>query len=417
MFWIPRPLLNGTILGAPTSFRTPSRNLRASRATDDRLGASHFVECVQIDDAQNFIAEWTDLASRALEPNVFLEPSFALLAARHLPGAQRPEFLLVWESGVIEARGRLVGLWPLLLPSTVFGSNAKAWVHEFCCSGAPLVDRVQSFLVVELMFKWFKERYPHVHALSAEQLLKIGPTCALLNEFTYNRSLSFNFLAQYERAALDATLVGVGARDFISPKKKKELQRQFRRLRELGPVAFAMTQDGPDLRDQVEAFMALEAKGWKGRRGTAFLNDPGRATFLRAMTRTMGSEGKCHLYSLTVDGRMVAANIVLLGGERVYFWKTTYDEDFAFASPGVLLTMDMTDRLLREPLILGADSCAIPNHPMIDHIWRGRLRVADVMTSVRSDRLSAFNGALQREQFRRKLRNKAKLALARFRSD
>lgn len=91
------------------------------------------------------MVEWTDLASRALEPNVFLEPSFALLAARHLPVAQQPEFLLVWESGAIEARGRLMGLWPLLLPRTVFGSNAKAWVHEFCCSGAPLLDGGQTF--------------------------------------------------------------------------------------------------------------------------------------------------------------------------------------------------------------------------------------------------------------------------------
>ena len=184
----------------------------------------------------------------------------------------------------------------------------------------------------------------------------------------------------------------------------------------MGSVAFAMAHDGPALRDRVEDFMVLEAKGWKGQRGSAFLNDPGLATFLRAMTRTMDREGKCRLDSLSVDGRMIAASIVLLGGERAYFWKTAYDEDYAFASPGVLLTMDMTDRLLREPLVLGADSCAIPDHPMIDHIWRGRLRIADVMTSLRSDRLNAFNSALQREQFRRKLREKAKSALAHFRS-
>jgi hypothetical protein len=280
-----------------------------------------------------------------------------------------------------------------------------------------LLDRLQAFLVLELIFKWLRERYTHVHALSASQLLKVGPTCALLNEYTYNRSLSFDVLSQYERAALDATAIGVGARDFISPKKKKELQRQFRRLREMGPVAFSMAQDGPALRDRVEDFMVLEAKGWKGKRGSAFLNDPGLATFLRAMTRTMGREGKCRLYSLSVDGRMIAANIVLLAGERAYFWKTAYDEDFAFASPGVLLTMDMTDRLLREPLVLGADSCAIPNHPMIDHIWRGRLRIADVMTSLRSDRPSAFNSAVQGEKLRRNLRAKAKSALAHFRSN
>jgi len=48
--------------------------------------------------------------------------------------------------------------------------------------------------------------------------------------------------------------------------------------------------------------MALEAKGWKGRQNDAFLNDPALATFLRAMTRMMGLEGKCRLYWMALDG-------------------------------------------------------------------------------------------------------------------
>jgi CelD/BcsL family acetyltransferase involved in cellulose biosynthesis len=262
------------------------------------------------------------------------------------------------------------------------------------------------------MFDWLQRRFPQANALEMAQLAEDGSTCALVQDFARHRGLSCEFMTRFRRAALDATAVGVGARDFISSKKRKELQRQFRRLRDTGPVSFGVAQDGEILRDQIEVFMALEAKGWKGRQGSAFLNDPNLATFLRAMTRTMGRENKCRLYWLAVDGRMIAGNIVLFGRRAAYFWKTAYDEDFAFASPGVLLTMDMTDRLLREPLIFAADSCAIPNHPMIDHLWRGRLRIADVMMSMRPDRAMLFDGAVQRERFRRRLRDRAKSALA-----
>jgi hypothetical protein len=42
--------------------------------------------------------------------------------------------------------------------------------------------------------------------------------------------------------------------------------------------------------------------------------------------------------------------------------------------------------------------------------------MADVMMSLRENRPRAFNGALHREQFRLRLREKAKNALARFRT-
>ena len=383
----------------------------------DRSQETHFAECVDVETAQNYIGEWTRLASTALERNVFFEPSFVLSATLHVSGAAAPSFLLVWESGATELRERLIGVWPLVLPSTVFSSVVKTWRHDFACPGAPLLDETQATLGLELMFKWLTDHYPYVHTLYGPLLSKAGPIFYLLQDYARAHRLSAIILEQYDRAALDATILGFSAHEFVSSKKRKELRRQFRRLSETGSVSFGMTQEGKALHDQTEAFMALEAKGWKGRQGGAFLNDSRRATFLRAMTRTMEREGKCRIYWLAVDGRMIAGNIVLLaGGDTAYFWKTAYDEEFAFASPGLLLTMDMTDRLLREPRILTADSCAIPRHPMIDHVWRGRLCIADMMMSLREDRTRAFNGALQRERFRRRLRDMVKSALAYFRS-
>jgi hypothetical protein len=293
----------------------------------------------------------------------------------------------------------------------------RSWKHAFNGSCAPLLDRALAFVVLDEMIAWLNQRRPDFLALVAPLLAKNGADYRVLRDHAQNRGLPIDIISQHDRAALDATAVGVGAGDFISPKKKKELQRQFRRLREMGSVSFGMAREGAALRDQVEAFMALEARGWKGRRGTAFLCDPGQATFLRVMTRALGREDKCRVYSLSFEGRMIAGGIVLIGdGGTAYFWKTAYDEEFSFASPGVLLTMDMTDRLLRETKIHLADSCAMPDHPMIDHIWRGRLRMADVMMSLRENRPRAFNGALHREQFRLRLREKAKNALARFRT-
>jgi len=135
----------------------------------------------------------------------------------------------------------LVGLWPLVFSRSVFGGAAKTWVHEFSCSGSPLLDRHQAIEVIDLMFQWLKHRNSHLHGLSAIQLPKAGPAYGLLYDQAKARDLNFSLLCQFDRAALNARIVGVGARDFVSPKKKKELQRQFRRLRELGSVTFGVS--------------------------------------------------------------------------------------------------------------------------------------------------------------------------------
>lgn len=407
-YWLPASFLNGSASGAPT--------LASARAADEsRRDFAHFLECLSADGVQVYVDEWADLAQRALEPNIFFEPGFALNAARHLSGASQPKFLLCWEGGRIEARGRLLGLWPLRIPQSAFPSVARSWRHDYGCSCAPLLDSACAPFALEQMLAWLRDNHPRLHVLDAPLLIKANPTYAVMRDAARRRNLPFNPVGQYDRAALDATLVAVGARDFVSARKRKELRRQFRRLRELGAVAFHVTRDADDLRAQIETFMLLEARGWKGRKGTAFLNHPGSAAFLRAMSRTLGREDKCRIYWLSLDGRMIAGNIVLLDRRgKAYFWKTAYDEGHGLLSPGVLLTMDMTDRLLNDKEVETVDSCAIPDHPMIDHLWRGRLPVADVMLGVAPEGRFAFNGLLHREKFGRSLRERTKAALARI---
>jgi len=409
----PVSFLHGLSRDARDALRSAASLLAQGEPHADRL---IFLECIGAEAAQTHTAEWADLAERALEPNIFYEPGFALNAARHIPNSAKPDFLFCWETGVAEVRGRLLGVWPLLLPRSGFPGLARSWSHDYGCSCAPLLDRAAARLVLERMLLWVWQTHRHLSAVATPQLLANNPACAAMSEHARRFGLAFDLVERYDRAALDATLAADGARDFVSAKKRKELQRQLRRLRDLGSVAFHET-DGDDLHEQIEAFMRLEDRGWKGRKGAAFLKDAGLATFLRAMGRTLGREGKCRIYWLSLDQKMIAGNVVLLNAQGgAYFWKTAYDEDYGFASPGVLLTMDMTDRLLKDKRVLHVDSCAVADHPMIDRLWRGRTRVCEVMLANAPDRSVAFSALLYRERFFRFLKKKSKSALAQIKS-
>ena len=70
-------------------------------------------------------------------------------------------------------------------------------------------------------------------------------------------------------------------------------------------------------------------------------------------------------------------------GSSFLFIKLGVDEQYAKYSPGVQLTLELTRQMCADPTIASVDSTAIPNHPMIDPIWRGRLAIGDVLIPLR----------------------------------
>jgi hypothetical protein len=67
----------------------------------------------------------------------------------------------------------------------------------------------------------------------------------------------------------------------------------------------------------------------------------------------------------------------------------------------VQLVCDLTENLLAQPTPLRVDSCAAPGHPMIDHVWRERLGLADRLVRLGPQQGLAFSRACRLERARR----------------
>ncbi|MGP0105913.1 GNAT family N-acetyltransferase [Rhodoblastus sp.] len=371
------------------------------------------VETISLERLRRHESEWADLAGRALERNVFIEPSFALAFLQHVRRPRNLLFLLVWRKAN-DAPDRLMALWPLVAPGAP-ETPYETWRHEYCCLGAPLLDGVEAAACLDAIVSHLRAEGGASPMLSLGLIRRRGPLFSLVAAFAAQAGLAIASVAQTKRAALDATETDRVAADSISSKKRKELRRLLRRLHETGDISFGIADEGEALSQHIESFLALEAKGWKGRRGGALLARPERAAFARAMLRGLAHHARCRIYWLACGERVIASNILLLDGDKAYFWKTAYDEDFAAFSPGVLLTLHMTDALLRDPRLSRIDSCAVPNHPMIDHVWRDQEPFADIMLACRPAAGAALRGAVRRERFRRWLRDQAKSLLSKAR--
>jgi len=191
-------------------------------------------------------------------------------------------------------------------------------------------------------------------------------------------------LGSYVRANLDATRDGDRLlREALGAKKLKELRRQRRRLAEHGAIRFDVARKVDEIKPALEIFLQLEAGGWKGKRGTALLQDTGDATFIRRAVPALAETAQCEIITLRSGTIPVAAGIVLRHQDRAFFFKLGIDERFARYSPGVQLTLDLTRHLCADPTIASADSTASADHPMINPIWRGRLAIGDVLVPLR----------------------------------
>ncbi|MCT4657045.1 MAG: GNAT family N-acetyltransferase [Cohaesibacter sp.] len=169
----------------------------------------------------------------------------------------------------------------------------------------------------------------------------------------------------------------------LRAKKRKEYQRQLRRLGDIGPVSSCSTAEGSDcqsgLEESLEHFFALEAAGWKGQRGTALVSNPDTKAFVEAFLPDMVADGSARIDWIKVGDQPVASLISLKAGAGLFTWKIGYDPTFARFSPGVQIMLDLSKQALKDPDLTFIDSLATQGHPMVDHIWPHRRAMASLL--------------------------------------
>jgi CelD/BcsL family acetyltransferase involved in cellulose biosynthesis len=217
-----------------------------------------------------------------------------------------------------------------------------------------------------------------------------------------------SILKSWERAALNLTgTYETWAESNFGAKRRKEYRRLTNRLSELGSFESVSLDVGRDCKPWVADLLALEAAGWKGKRGTAIATNSVLQAAFKDSCQFLAAAGKLRFWKLAIDGKTIAITYAIVEGNQAWLHKIAYDEAYAKFSPGVLLVLYATERLFAESGITLVDSCAIPGHPMIENIWRDRIKVADVMIAPNSIGVKRFAMTLKAERLRRGARKMA----------
>jgi CelD/BcsL family acetyltransferase involved in cellulose biosynthesis len=337
--------------------------------TQRRAGEAAFVETPDLHDLTRFEAAWRDLAARAAEPNVFAESDFLLPALARLAPAGRVTTLMIWNGAT---REKLIGVAAILPPRLPLLGLSRVWLGEQAALPAMLIDRDATETAVSAVLAWVASGRLRAAGLLIPTLAPGGPIGAALAAIAAREGRRIASFAERQRASLPAGRAA-GFEASLDKKRRKEWARQRRRLAERGRLESRALEGTSG----IEAFLALEGRGWKGERGSALAASAGLAAFTREMLARFAMRGDLRIQALILDGEPIAVGLALRSGARAFYWKTTYDERYAGHSPGVLMSIDFSSRLERETGLTLIDSCALPGHPMIDRLWLGRLDLVD----------------------------------------
>jgi CelD/BcsL family acetyltransferase involved in cellulose biosynthesis len=332
------------------------------------------------------LSQWRRLSEHAIEPNAYYLPAWELAVNAFASGRTGASALSARSDAGPDGASRLIGLMPVVSMMRAYRIPLPALVsaHPYGTLCTPPLDRDRAHDAATGLLR--AARDAGAHALILRDVALDGATMKALGEVLRQDDLRPRVLQSQLRACLDATRdADELLRDALGPKKLKELRRQRHRLAEHGAVRFDVARTREEVSAALEIFLRLEASGWKGKRGTALIQDDGDAAFIRRAAPALAETGQCEIVTLHAGTTPVAAGLVLRHQDRAFFFKLGIDEHFAKVSPGVQLTLDLTRHLCADPAIATADSTASADHPMINPIWRGRFAIGDVLIPLRKN--------------------------------
>lgn len=292
--------------------------------------------------AASYAETFANLCRRAEAPNLHMAP--AAVAAALSFGIASDDIVLL--AAHASDGGDLLGVWALRrtrgVHSGLVSTLEAPLVPLYEVSSAPVLDRERAADVALALLRAI------IEASDLPKILKLpllpmqgGVFTALEAALTATGSTIASF-ERWQRPMLipepddDAERY---LRRALGQGHKKRMQ-QHRQLEKAGALIHQRHR-GAGAVAALEAFLALEAAGWKGRSGTALANLPQHSAYIREIVRNFAAIDAIRIDLLRLDDQPIAGGLLLDLAGQSHFLKIAYDEDKARFSPGRALAIEM----------------------------------------------------------------------------
>ena len=322
-------------------------------------------------------SRWGDLCSRSVEDNVYYTPRYARALLSTVEDETSVHLALAWDGT------DLVGLLPFIrprLPFPLVGATSQAWQSKYTFSCTPVLDKSNPGDAAAALLEAMTSAGEHEWLIPAVNT--DGPACRAMLAALERAGHPGLFLNRFQRASLDVTVsFDQHLKSGMPAKRRRDLARNRRRLEKIGRVAHKSYTRRADLDGAVAQFLSVEARGWKGKSGTALVCRDDTRQFAIDAFATMDGHSTCRVDVLMLNDEPVAAGVIVFAGRTGFTVKCAYDEKYASYSAGLLLELEVIRSFLTERWAERLDAATADAH-VIDSLWPGRVEVADLLFSL-----------------------------------
>lgn len=241
-----------------------------------------------------------------------------------------------WTCLLAHRDGELVGVLPLVRRRTPVGPLVRLPSDTQTSATAPLLSTDAPAEVLEALLAAAVEAEPGLASLRWREVRPDEPALAALGHLPPGWRTSSPWRTEVTVARTTGSWDEVHAG--LSNNVRRNLRRTRKRAeRDHGVQVVALSgREAADAR-HLDAFLRLEAAGWKGRAGTAVLCSPQQTAFYRALVQELADRDRLEWHQLLLGGQLAAVVLGVRSGRRLVMPKIAYAEEHASLGPGQML--------------------------------------------------------------------------------
>ncbi len=334
------------------------------------------------DQLETLVEPWRRLIDTSVRPNPFFDPDFLIPAIRHLSDGNTSVLVIDAPQRTFPQGPRVIcGLFPVV-KKRFYGcpiSCLEIWKHDQCFDCTPLIRHDCAAEVLEFSFA-FLAGQRKTNLLSMNTVAGEGPFANLLSDNFYRNTRTVFHRDEFTRSCFRPM---TDAETFIHSKVSKNTRKGTQRLsRKLSAQGDLVTQVSTAYNEPwIEELLRLESAGWKGQSGTSLASNQPTNRFFCEMAQRMWNHERLIISRTSFNDRPISMFCDLIHQGQGAHFKTTFDESFREYSPGLIAEFANIERL-HEANIEFVDSCADPDHSMMNRVWPDRVRYQSLVVAI-----------------------------------
>jgi CelD/BcsL family acetyltransferase involved in cellulose biosynthesis len=284
-----------------------------------------------------FFSSWDALAVACARP--YCAPAWMMAWWRHLATSERAlRVVAVFDDE------DLVGVGPFFVDTTPRGATRwRLLASQTSSRIEPLARPGREGDVAPVMVEAIANAHPRPDLITFEGTVGTSPWPDIFRTRWPGKTRPLRQVEMTQAAPI-VPLAGQTFHEWFARRSKnfREIRRRGRRIVEKGGF-FRVAKTPEEARIGVAAFARLHHSRWKSRGGSGVLDDRVEAMVADAAA-AMAPDLRMRLWTIEVEGKIVAAEIFIAAGGEVSNWLGGFDEAWARYGPSLLLLLQSIEQ-------------------------------------------------------------------------